>query len=104
MVGFSTPAHVVEAVAYETASVEERDYASVLAGAPRPKGIDIPTVNKFYDLAALHNEVPDSVRDHYRALDAHAGDCIACHACEGRCPFGVKVADKMAAAAGLFGL
>ena len=86
MVGFSTPAHVVEAVAYETASAEERDYASVLAGAPRhaylgqctycghcapcPKGIDIPTVNKFYDLAALHNEVPDSVRDHYRALDA----------------------------------
>ena len=120
MVGFSTPAHVVEAVAYETASAEERDYASVLAGAPRhaylgqctycghcapcPKGIDIPTVNKFYDLAALHNEVPDSVRDHYRALDAHARDCIACHACEGRCPFGVKVADKMAAAAGLFGL
>ena len=119
MVGFSTPAHVADAVAYETASAEGRDYASVLAGAPRhaymgqctycghcapcPKGIDIPSVNKFYDLAALHDTAPDSVLEHYRALDAHAGDCIACRACEARCPFGVKVADKMAAAAELFG-
>ena len=36
--------------------------------------------------------------------DAHASDCIACRAREGRCPFGVKVADKMAVAAELFGL
>ena len=36
-------------------------------------------------------------------LAAHASGCIACRACEGRCPFGVKVADKMAAAARLFG-
>ena len=57
MVGFSTPAHVADAVAYETASAKERDYARVLAGAPRhaylgsctycghcapcPRGIDI---------------------------------------------------------------
>ena len=119
MVGFSTSEHVAEAVAYETAGPEERDYASVLAGAPRhayygqctycghcapcPKGIDIPTVNKFYDLAAMQAEVPDSVREHYRALDVRADACIACHACEGRCPFGVKVAEKMAQAAELFG-
>lgn len=119
MVGFSTPEHVADAVAYETAGPEERDYASVLAGAPRhayygpctycghcapcPKGIDIPTVNKFYDLAAMQAEVPDSVREHYRALDVRADACIACHACEGRCPFGVKVAEKMAQAAELFG-
>lgn len=119
MVGFSTPNHVAEAISYEGASAEERDYATVLAGAPRhaymgqctycghcapcPKGIDIPTVNKFYDLAVMQDEVPDSLREHYRALDVRAAACIACHACEGRCPFGVKVADKMAQAAELFG-
>lgn len=83
MVGFSTPEHVAEAVSYETASDEERDYTHVLA--------------------ALHETVPDSVREHYRALDVTASACIACHACESRCPFGVKVADKMAEAAALFG-
>ena len=119
MIGFSTSEHVVEAVAYETASPEERDYAHVLADAPRhaylgqctycghcapcPKGIDIASVNKFYDLAIMYDEVPDSLREHYRALGATAADCIACHACEKRCPFGVKIAEKMAAAAKLFG-
>ena len=71
--------------------------------APCPRGIDIPTVNKFHDLAALHDEVPDSVREHYRALEVTADACIACRACEARCPFGVKVADKMARAVELFG-
>lgn len=119
MVGFSKPEHVADAVAYESASVDELDYAAVLAGAPRhayvgqctycghcapcPKGIDIATVNKFYDLATMRPQVPDSVREHYRLLDACAGDCVGCRVCEARCPFGVRVAERMAAAAGLFG-
>ena len=119
MVGFGEPAHVAEAVAYESATDAEKDYASVLAGAPRhayvgqctycghcapcPKGIDIASVNKFFDLATSYDEVPDSLREHYRALGATAADCIACRACEGRCPFGVRVAERMAAAAELFG-
>ena len=119
MVGFSAPAHVAEAVAYESATDAEKDYASVLAGAPRhayvgqctycghcapcPKGIDIASVNKFFDLATSYDEVPDSLREHYRALGPTAADCVACHACEGRCPFGVRVAERMAAAAELFG-
>ena len=118
MVGFGTPAHVAEAVAYESATDAEKDYASVLAGAPRhayvgqctycghcapcPKGIDIAAVNKFFDLATSYDEVPDSLREHYRALGATAEECIACRACEGRCPFGVRVAERMAAAAELF--
>ena len=119
MVGFTTPDHVDAAVAYETASADERDYASVLAGAPRhayvgqctycghcapcPHGIDIATVNKFYDLATMYDTVPDSLCEHYRALGATASACVACRACESRCPFGVKIADKMAQAASLFG-
>ena len=119
MVGFGEPAHVAEAVAYESATDAEKDYASVLAGAPRhayvgqctycghcapcPKGIDIAAVNKFFDLATSYDEVPDSLREHYRALGATAAECIACRACEGRCPFGVHIAENMAAAAELFG-
>ena len=119
MVGFGEPAHVADAVAYETATDAQKDYASVLAGAPRhayvgqctycghcapcPKGIDIAAVNKFFDLATSYDEVPDSLCEHYRALGATAADCIACRACEGRCPFGVHVAERMAAAAELFG-
>ena len=29
--------------------------------------------------------------------------CIGCHGCESRCPFGVKVADRMIKTAELFG-
>lgn len=117
--GFKTVAHVEDALAYEGATTDELDYASVLADAPRnaylgqctycghcapcTAGIDIATVNKYYDLAAMQDSVPDSLREHYRALDATAADCTACRACEERCPFGVKIADKMAAAHQLFG-
>lgn len=119
MAGFSSPEHVADAVSYEDATPDERDYASVLAGAPSHAyfgqctycghcapcavGIDIATVNKYYDLAVMQDAVPDSLREHYRALDATAADCTACRACEERCPFGVKIADKMERAAALFG-
>ena len=103
LAGYDTPEHVLEAVAYETAAEEERDYASTLAGAPRhaysgqctycghcapcPKGIDIAMVNKLYDLAVMQPQVPESIRAHYQALGAGAEDCIACGSCEKRCPF-----------------
>lgn len=119
MVGYATPEHVAEAVAYETATASERDYATVLAAAPRhayfgsctycghcapcPRGIDIASVNKFFDLAGMHGQVPDSLVEHYRALSAHAGDCVGCRACEARCPFGVHIVDKMSRAHELFG-
>lgn len=118
MAGFDTIEHVADACAYETASDEERDYASALAGAPRhayfgqctycghcapcPSGIDIATVNKFLDLALMQDEVPASVRAHYEALDANAADCTGCRSCEPRCPFGVPVAERMEQAEKLF--
>lgn len=118
MVGYDTTAHVDAAVAYETATEEEKDYASVLAGAPRhayygqctycghcapcPAGIDIAMVNKLYDLATMQEEVPSSVRAHYADLSANAKDCVGCLGCEQRCPFGVSVADRMEKAGKLF--
>lgn len=119
MVGYDSPEHVDAAVAYETATDEQKDYATVLAGAPHhsckgqctycghcapcPKNIDIAMVNKLYDLAVMQPEVPDTVRAHYAELSATAADCIACGGCETRCPFGVSIVERMEKAAKLFG-
>lgn len=119
LAGFDTPEQVLEAVRYETASEEEKDYASVLAGAPHhawqgqctycghckpcPKDIDIAMVNKLYDLAVMQPEVPQSVKAHYEALPHSAAECIGCGSCETRCPFGVSIAARMKKADELFG-
>lgn len=119
MVGFDNPQHVYEAVAYETATDEEKDYASVLAAAPQhafstgqctycghcapcPAKIDIAMVNKLYDLAVMQSEVPGTVRAHYLQLNANASDCIGCRSCESRCPFHVPIAERMQKTAELF--
>ena len=117
--GCETKQQVDEAVSYEKASEKETDYASVIASAPLhsymgqctycghckpcPSEIDIAMVNKFYDLAAAQEQVPESILSHYRALGNTASACIACRSCESRCPFGVKIADRMDQAAKLFG-
>ncbi|MDO4276046.1 MAG: aldo/keto reductase [Eubacteriales bacterium] len=119
LVGYDTTQHVDEAVAYETASEEEKDYATVLAKAPAhayygqctycghcapcPVEIDIAMVNKLYDLAVMQPEVPATVKAHYEDLSANGKDCVACQSCEERCPFGVEVAKRMQKAAELFG-
>ena len=65
--------------------------------------IDIAMVNKLYDLAVMQEEVPATVKAHYEALSANAGDCIACGGCEERCPFGVPVVERMEKAKELLG-
>ena len=50
----------------------------------------------------MQKEVPATVREHYLALEHGAGECIGCKGCEGRCPFGVKISERMKKAAGLF--
>ena len=72
--------------------------------APCPKGLSVANVNKFLNLALAQGEVPETVREHYRLLPHHASECIACGACEKRCPFGVPVREKMKQASRLFGL
>ena len=71
--------------------------------APCPKGIDVASVTKFLNLSKAQGSVPETVREHYAALFAKAGDCIACGACEKRCPFGVKVIENMREAKRIFG-
>lgn len=117
--GFDTKEQVDEAVRYEAATDDEKDYASVIATAPFhsyrgqctycghckpcPAGIDIAMVNKYYDLATTQPEVPvpQSIRSHYDTLEHKASECIECKDCESRCPFEVKVAERMKKAAEL---
>ena len=119
LAGYDTKEQIDAAVAYETASDDEKDYASVIASAPLhsymgqctycghckpcPMNIDIAMVNKFYDLAVMQPEVPESVKEHYKALGTTASACIGCQSCESRCPFSVKVAERMTKTAELFG-
>ncbi len=118
MVGYDTTEHVDDAVHYESATSDEKNYASVLANAPLhsytgqctycghckpcPQNIDIALVNKYYDLATMQPEIPASIQAHYQALDATAADCIACGGCESRCPFHVSIVKRMEMAAELF--
>ncbi len=117
--GYDTKEQVDDAVFYEDATDDEKDYASVIANAPLhsysgqctycghckpcPVDIDIAMVNKFYDLAVLQKSIPESVAQHYKALKHTASECIGCKGCESRCPFGVKVCDRMKQTAELFG-
>lgn len=117
--GYDTKEQVDAALAYETATDDEKDYATVIANAPLhsykgqctycghckpcPSDIDIAMVNKFYDLATIQGSVPESVLEHYKALGHTASECIGCKGCESRCPFSVEIADRMEKAASLFG-
>ena len=119
LAGARTLGELESCLAYESASDAERDYAAAFAAMPKiswqghcmycghcapcPVGIDVATVTKFWRLATAQGEIPETVREHYAALPHTAGECIACGACEARCPFGVPVRENMKQAAALFG-
>ena len=118
LAGARTIEELQASIAYETATGEERDYGAALAALPKiswkghcmycghcapcPKGIDVAAVTKFLNLAAAQGEVPETVREHYALLAHKAGECIACGACEKRCPFQVPVMENMKKAAEVF--
>ena len=106
-------------IAYEEAPEEERDYAAAFAALPKiswvghcmycghcapcPVGIDVASVTKFLNLARAQGAVPETVREHSAVLPHHAGECVACGACEKRCPFQVPVVENMRQTAQVFG-
>ncbi len=59
---------------------------------PCPAGLDIGMINKFYDLAKIGD---DMAREHYKALEKKAADCVSCGHCNSRCPFGVDQIGRM---------
>ena len=104
-----------EALAWLDAPAEERDYAVLgtftpreAAGAcvycnhcaPCPAGLNIGLINKYYDLAKIGDAM---AADHYKKLEKHASDCVACGHCDSRCPFRVRQSDRMREIAAWFG-
>lgn len=118
MVGMFHSDQVYAATAYEKASEEEKDYSAILAEAPKsafhghcmycghcvpcPKQIDVAAVNKYLDLALIQETVPETLIDHYKLLEHHASECIACASCMRNCPFDVNVIEKMKQAVKIF--
>lgn len=106
-------------VRYYDVPREEKDYSVIMARvekfnlkgncmycghcAPCTVGIDVAAVNKYLNLAMAQGEVAETVADHYKLLGHHASECIACGNCEGNCPFGVGVIEKMQKAEEIFG-
>lgn len=119
MVGMQSPSEVRSAVEYYMLTEEERDHTPVLSSLemfnasgrcmycnhclPCPSMIDIAAVNKYLDLVELDGRAADSVSAHYFTLTNNASDCIGCAVCEERCPFNVKVTQRMKRATEIFG-
>lgn len=96
-----------------TASEQERIDAvrSVLTGnfcrrcgycAPCTVGISIPSVFLFGGYLERYG-LADWAKARYAGLPKKAGDCIACGACEPRCPYGLPIRKMMEKYAALFG-
>lgn len=119
MSGARTLDDLKKSIAYEYADEKERDYAPALAEfpkiswkghcmycghcAPCLKGIDVAMVTKLLNLSIAQGEIPETVREHYAVLEHTASECVACGACEKRCPFEVKVIKNMEKASEVFG-
>lgn len=119
MAGARSVDELVRAAAYETASDEEKDYAAAFASFPRiswkgrcmycghcapcPQGINVAAVTKFLNLALAQETMPETVREHYKVLPHHAGECVECGSCEERCPFEVPAVENMRRAREIFG-
>ena len=122
LIGCQSRQEVEAAVAYLHLNDAERDYTEAVsafrqdgkggfAGScvycnhclPCPSAIDIAAVTKYLDIARLDAaNIPPSIAQHYRALGAHASDCVECGDCESRCPFAVPVIENMRKSVELF--
>lgn len=120
LVGVHDEKQMGEALDYLNADNKAKDYSKILTTAPKSSylgqctycghcapcsvGINIATLNKFYDLASTHETVPPSVKEHYIQMEHHAGECNECGGCMTRCPFKVDIIDVMKKAEELFGV
>ncbi len=120
LIGCKNIEEMESALKWCSATEKEKDYTNILNSldsfswhghcmycghcAPCPKGINIAMVNKLYNLALAEGCITETIREHYKILNAHASDCIGCGQCETRCPFEVKIKEKMKNIKNLFGL
>lgn len=117
--GARTIDELLQSLHFETASADERNYTKAFAEitkanwqgeciycghcAPCPNGIDVAKITKLLNIAKIHDTIPQSIIDEYKALPHKAGECTDCGACESRCPFAVSVRKNMHEAKELFG-
>lgn len=107
VLGIRNLADLKDALKLYSASAEEQDYSFIANIQPRemmrscvycnhcmpcPIGIDIGMTNKLVDLYVAGD---DMAKAHYQAMIKNAKDCVQCGVCEPRCPFGVRVRQKM---------
>jgi predicted aldo/keto reductase-like oxidoreductase len=116
--GCATQDELQDVLKYFSLDKKDLDYSEIIAGdmtnfqgacvycnhcLPCPADIDIASVNRYLDIALLDkNNIPPSVKQHYRSLKTSGKDCIQCGSCEKRCPFSVPIISKMAEAAKIF--
>ncbi len=119
LLGCQTSGEMLNAMRYFELDDSEKDYAEILGTMrndfkgncvycshcqPCPVGIDIATVNKYFDIARLDiANIPPSIRSHYLSLSNSGSDCVGCGSCESRCPFSVPIIKNMAEAEKLLG-
>lgn len=97
------------------APAEQRDYSAISGFAPadamgkcvyckhchpRPAGLDVALINKYYDLSRLGDGL---AREHYLTLEKQAGNRVGCGHCDGRCPFHVAQSSRMQEILSYFG-
>ena len=70
--------------------------------APCTAGINIPNVFLFQGYLRRYG-LESWAKDRYSAMAAKAGDCVACGACEERCPYQLPIREMLKRAAADFG-
>lgn len=119
LVGMDSPAQVVENVAaLEAGPLTDDEEGALCAVAaslgqdfcrrcgycqPCPEGIDISTVfllETYYD----RYELKGWAMDRYAGLPAQASLCVECGECLDKCPYGLRIPERLARAAGKLGV
>jgi hypothetical protein len=68
---------------------------------PCPSGVDIPAIFKAVNKAKVYG-LPKAAKEHYGWIMGRATHCIACGACETKCPQKIPIRGQMVEAAELF--
>ncbi len=69
---------------------------------PCTKGIDIANCFLFENYVKKYN-LKDWAFDRYNGLKVKASECIECHMCESRCPYGLNITKKLKSVVETFG-
>ena len=115
--GCASPNEIAEILKYYDCAGEERDYSGAVSKSrwsvmgsclycnhclPCGAGINIGQMNRLIDAFADSGTKTDGIKDKYNALPVKASACIECGACAKRCPFEVKVIERLKRAVEIF--